>query len=288
MELTDIHSKRTDIRHRFRVTLRWVARLVLISIVGSWLFLYLDSVYQRRRAEAFVADVKSLDFATADFTNIRDLVIRNGGTPMRAPSLAAGLPDSPTPSPPDLHGNIGFDDPWPTCTRQNCMFIVWINTRLARLPFWLQEKTTESLYSALPYFGVRTWGLGAIFVVRNGKLERSQTIISEYRIDRLESEYPLRLIPLGYEVETVLSDSDCLSGHQGVFRSHGNTVKFPVNFLYTCVLQTASTSTRSAFDLNLSCLNGIFRGCRFGELAPSAWADYSAKNDDKSSNDPQK
>jgi hypothetical protein len=40
--------------------------------------------------------------------------------------------------------------------------------------------------------------------------------------------------------------------------------------------------------MNLRCLNGIFRGCRFDELAPAAWADYSAKDDGKGTNDPQK
>ena len=58
--MTDIHSKRTDTRGQFRASLRWVARLVLISIVGSWLFLYIDSVYQRRRAESLFVDLRSL------------------------------------------------------------------------------------------------------------------------------------------------------------------------------------------------------------------------------------
>jgi hypothetical protein len=278
----DNHSQRTDSRRRFAVGVRLVARLVLVFIACSWLFLYLDSVHQRRRAEAFVADLKSLDFATAGFTDVRDLVIRNGGMPNRPASLSR-LPDFPAPSTPDLHGNISFYNPWPTCTRQDCTFIVWINTRLARLPFPLQERTIEFLYSALPYIRVRTWGLGAMFVVRSGKLERSQIFVSEYRIDRLEPGYPRRLIPLGYEVETTLRDSTifdskCHDQDYRVFLDHGHPVKFPVNMLHTCVLQTAGTQTKRAFDINLSCLNGLFRGCRFGELAPSAWADYSAKD----------
>jgi hypothetical protein len=205
---------------------RLVARLVLVFIACSWLFLYLDSVHQRRRAEAFVADLKSLDFATAGFTDVRDLVLRNGGMPNRPASLSR-VPDFSAPSMPDLHGNSSFDNPWPTCTRQDCTFIVLINTRLARLPFPLQERTIEFLYSALPYIGVRTWVLSALFEVRSGKLERSETSVAEFGIDRLESGYPLRLIPLGCEVETVLSESACRRGHhQGVFLSHGHPVKF--------------------------------------------------------------
>jgi hypothetical protein len=255
---------------------RFVTRLVLVFIACSWLFLYLDSVHQRRRAESLIADLKSLDFATAGFTDVRDIVIRNGGYSSPGPGSLV-RPDFPAPSVPDLHGNISFYKEWPPCTRQDCTFIVLINTRLARLPFPVEERTVEVLYSALPYIGVRTWGLGAMFVVRNEKLERSQTFVSEYRINRLESGYPLRLIPLGYEVETVLSDSACRRGQQGVFISHGHPVKFPSNTLHTCVLQSERTSTKRAFDMDLRCLNGIFRGCRFGELAPSAWADYSAK-----------
>jgi hypothetical protein len=61
----DNHLQRIDARRRFHVTVRSVTRLVLVLTACSWLFLYLDSVHQRRRAEAFVADLKSLDFATA-------------------------------------------------------------------------------------------------------------------------------------------------------------------------------------------------------------------------------
>src|SRR5580658_6375606 len=231
--MIDNHPQRTDSRRRFAVTVRLVARLVIVFIACSWLFLYLDSVHQPRRAEGFVADLKSLDFATAGFADVRDLLIRNGGMPIRPASLSR-LPDFPTPSMPDLHGNISFYNPWPTCTRQDCTFIVLINTRLARLRFPLEKRTIEFLYSALPYIGVRTWVLAALFEVRNGKLERSQTSVAEFRIDRLESGYPLELIPLGYEVQTVLSVSACRRGHQGVLLSHDNPGHFPANMLHTC------------------------------------------------------
>jgi hypothetical protein len=135
----DNHLQRIDARRRFHVTVRSVTRLVLVLTACSWLFLYLDSVHQRRRAEAFVADLKSLDFATAGFTDVRDLVIRNGGMSNRPASLSR-LPDFPAPSMPDLHGNIRFYNPWPTCTRQDCTFIVLINTRLARLRFRYERE----------------------------------------------------------------------------------------------------------------------------------------------------
>jgi hypothetical protein len=288
----DKHSQRIDARRRFPVTVRLVTRLVLVSIACSWLFLYLDSVYQRRRAESLVADLKSLDFATAGFTDVRDLVIRNGGMPNWPASLSR-LPDFPAPSMPDLHGDISFYNPWPTCTRQDCTFIVLINTRLARLPFPLQERTIEFLYSALPYIGVRTWVLSALFEVRKGKLERSETSVAEFRIDRLELGYPRRLIPLGYKVETVLRDSASFEDHchnqdYRVYLDHGHRVKLPQNMLHTCVLQSAGIPAKRAFDVNLRCLNGLFRSCRFDELAPSAWADYSAEGGGTGTRDPYK
>lgn len=278
-----------EARRRFHVTVRLVMRLVLVFIACSWLFLYLDSVYQRRRAESLVADLKSLDFATAGFPEIRDLVIRNGGIAVHRDSLPT-LPDFGNPLPSDPRGNFVFNRPGPVCTRQNCNFQLFITSRLARLP--LQGRTEELFYSTLPYLGVRTWALGAIFEVRKGKLERSDMRVSDFRIDRLELGYPRRLIPLGYEVETLLRDSPrfdlCRNQDYRVFLDHGHPVKMPQNVLHTCVLQTARTPTKRAFDMNLRCLNGIFRGCTFDELAPSAWADYSPKGNGKGTSDPYK
>jgi hypothetical protein len=287
----DNHSQRIAARYRFHVTVRLVTRLVLVIFACSWLFLYLDSVYQRRRVESLVADLKSLDFATAGFPEIRDLVIRNGGIAVHRDSLPT-LPDFGNPLPSDPRGNLVFNRPGPVCTRQNCNFQLFISSRLAQLPFPIQERTEELLYSALPYIGVRTWCLGAIFEVRKGKLERSEMSVWDFRVDRLGLEYPRRLIPLGYKVETVVRDSPrfdlCRNQDYRVFLDHGHPVKFPGNVLHTCVLQTASTPIKRAFDMNLRCLNGIFHGCRFDELAPSAWADYSAKGDGKGASDPYK
>ena len=146
-----------------------------------------------------------------------------------------------------------------------------INTRLARLPFPLQERTIEFLYSALPYVGVRTWVLSALFEVRGGKLERSETSVAEFRIDRLESGYPRRLIPFGYKVDTTTRGSvifglKCKNQDLPRVPRSWSPGKNAEKMLHTCVLQTERTSTRHAFDMNLHCLNGIFNGCPFGEL----------------------
>jgi hypothetical protein len=277
-DVSDTHSKRTDTRRQFRATLRWVARLVLISIAGSWLFLYLDSVYQRRRAEALFADLKSLDFSTAGFTEVRDIIIRYGGHPQQS-DIQPRLPDQGNPMI-DAHGNVTFPySPWRMCTPQNCTFILRIMTGLPRIP--LTGRPAEFIYTTLPYIGVRSWGVGAFFVVKNGRLERSQAGVSEFSMERSDYSEHRHMVPLGYWVDTwresVNPDTRCSNQDYLVYISHGS-VHFPANGLQVCVLQSAGMPVKRAFDVHLRCLNGLFRSCRFDELAPSAWADLSAKN----------
>ena len=299
--MTDIHSKRADTRRRFQATLRWVARLVLISIAGSWLFLYIDSVYQRRRGESLFADLRSLDFSTAGFAEVRDIMIRNGGTAIQRDlvqrlhdSPGTPLPPSPVPQfrpnapvnwlPPDPHRNLVFNRPGPTCTPQNCTFLLQTMTWLARYapgPGIALSGKERLLYTALPYIGVRSWGVGAIFRIRNGKLDTSQTVVAEYRMERLDPSGYRYLVPLGYDVGT-RSDAasfelECRNFSQDdrVYVSHWRSLE---NMLTTCVLQSARVPVKRAFDVHLRCFNNLFRRCSFDELAPSAWADYSAKD----------
>ena len=215
----DTHSKRTDTRRRFRATLRWMAGLVLVSIAGSWLFLYLDSVYQRRRADSLFADLKSLDFSTAGFAEVRDIMIRNGARP----------------------GS--------TCSPQNCTFRLQIMSRVPRIP--LPDRTAILFYATLPYIGIRWWVVYAQFDVRDGKLDRSDAASFKH--------------------------GPCSSQEYQVWVDHGG-FKLPIHALDTCVVQSAGIPVKRAFDVPLRCLNGLFRSCRFDDLAPSVWADYSAKD----------
>ena len=273
--MIDTHSKGNDVGRRFRATVGWVARLVLVSILGSWLFLYFDSVYQRRRAESLFADLKSLDFASAGFPEVRDIMNRNGGAAIQRDLLQLLHEPPGTPSLPDPQGNVTFERPGPTCTAQNCTFDLWIRTRLPRIP--LLDRTTQFFYTNLPYVGLRSWALYARFEVRNGKLDRSYTAVSELKMERFDSR--MELVPLGYEVEVQRDSANfhCpgLNREYRVYIDH-NDARLPENVLSTCVLQSARTPTKRAFDVHLRCLNGLFRSCRFDELAPSAWADYSA------------
>jgi hypothetical protein len=259
-EVTDIHSNGTDTRCRFRVALRWAARLVLISIVGSWLFLYIDSVHQRRRAESLFADLRSLDFSTAGFAEVRDIMVRSEARP--------GV----------------------TCNPQNCTFRLQIMSQLPRIP--LLGRKAVFLYTTLPYIGLRSWILYAQFDVRDGKLDKSEASVWEYRMERVDYNAYRQLIPLGYGVETHRDAANfeyrpCRGQEYQVSVSHG-AFKIPSDGLGTCVVQSAGTSLKRAFDVHLSCLNNPLRNCRFNELAPSAWADYSAKDDGKGTRDPHR
>jgi hypothetical protein len=239
--------------------LRWVARLLFIAIAGSWLFLYIDSVYQRRRAESLFADLRSLDFSTAGFTEVRDIMVRNGARPGA------------------------------TCNSQNCTFRLQIMTQLPRIP--LLGRKAIFFYTTLPYIGLRSWIVYAQFYVQDGKLYRSGTSVWEYRMERVDYNAYHQLIPLGYGVETQrdaasFEDRRCLGQEYQVSVSHG-AFKIPSDGLGTCVVQSAGVSVKRAFDVHLSCLNNPFRNCRFDELAPSAWADYSAM-DGTEARDPYK
>jgi hypothetical protein len=246
-----------------------VARLVLISIVISWLFLYIDSVYQRGRAEALFADLKSFNFETAGFPEVRDIIVRNGGRAAQRP--------------------------WPFCTPEGCMFELWITTGLPRIQRsgaagFLGDKALF-LYDALPYVGVRSRVVTALFEVRNGKLQRSETGAWEIRMERLDTREYKSTVPYGYEVETWRDSADrfspCPNEDYRVFIDHGFR-KVPRTELHACVLQSAAMPTKRVFDVYLRCLNGLFRSCRFDELAPSAWADYSAKDGGTGTRDPYK
>jgi hypothetical protein len=251
-DVIDTNPKRTDTHPRIRATLRWAARLILVAIVGGWLFLYIDSVYQRRRAEAFVADLRSLDFSTAGFPEVRDMMIRNGGTTTKRRDKD-------------------------TCTPWDCYFALQIMSQLPRIP--LLGRKAIFLYTILPYIGVRSWVVRASFEVREGKPYMSGMGVWEYRMERVNwSVY--WLVPLGYGVETQrdaasFKNGPCSSQDYDVWVSHG-VIKIPSDGLETCVVQSAGTSLKRAFDVHLSCLNNPLRNCRFNELAPSAWADYSA------------
>ncbi|MGA2101504.1 MAG: hypothetical protein ABSG34_10400 [Candidatus Sulfotelmatobacter sp.] len=107
---------------------------------------------------------------------------------------------------------------------------------------------------------------------------------------RQDSRQYKDMVPYGYEVETWRDSADlfppCPKEDYRVFIDRGFN-KVPKDELHACVLQSSAMPAKRVFDVNLHCLNGLFRSCRFDELAPSAWADYSAR-DGTGTRDPHK
>lgn len=248
--MTDDRLQSVRSSSRLRRALRGSLLLLFGFLLLSWVWLYFDSVHQRRKAESLIVDLKTFQFASAGFLDVRELAIRHGGR-ASAPLVQR----------------------MPACTAQDCTFEIWIKTGMTRFP--LENKAEEFLYRVLPYLGIRSWMLYSMFVVSGGKLQESRTTIGEERWGRSGSYEGL--IPFGYEVVSVpLSDSFDPRYDYAVGFPH--VTGPPSNVLRARVVRTPDAPMLRAFDIDLSCLSSVFRDCRgFDELAPSAWADFLAR-----------
>src|SRR5436190_14778714 len=131
-------------RHRFR-TLKVVLLTFLLLFSCCWGYLYFGSLQQRRKAESLIAELRSFPYATATFMEVRELVIRHGGTAILTfppPQLSPpGFPFA------EFEGDARTPiiRPAGTCTTQHCRFEIWMRTGLARLP--LTGRAAELLYT---------------------------------------------------------------------------------------------------------------------------------------------
>ena len=152
-------------------------------------------------------------------------------------------------------------------------------SRVPHIP--LPDRMAIFYYATLPYIGLRWWVVYAQFEVRDGKLDRSDVGVWDNRLERVDHD-AYRQRALGYGVMTQrdaasFKKGPCSSQEYQVWVNHGG-FHLPIYALDTCVVQSAGIPVKRAFDVHLRCLNGLFRSCRFDDLAPSAWADYSAKD----------
>lgn len=234
---------------RFRSGLLRALSAFLIVLACSWLALYVDSIYQCRKAERFLSDLRSFPFASAGFVEVRDLTTRYGG---------AGLQELPQRFP-------------LSCTIRACTFEVWIRHRLLQLP--LKPPAWELLYSTLPYFGIRPWVVYSQFEVKGGKLSRSVTKVGQLRRGRLKSYEGL--LPIEYEVWTDREPPTIDLGDAGYVVGPPSAITGPFEELWIAqVPQVHDAPVSRAFDVDLHCFTAVLRGCSgFRELAPSAWAD---------------
>jgi hypothetical protein len=239
-------------RRRFRGGLFCALSAFLIVLACGWLGLYVDSMYQCRKAERFLSDLRSFPFATAGFVEVRDLTTRYGGE---------GLQETPQRFP-------------PACTIRDCTFEVWIKHRLLQVP--LKSPAWEWFYSTLPYFGIRPWVVYSQFEVKDGKLSGSVTQVGQLRRGRLKNYDGL--LPIEYEVWTHQPQRfDLIRDGYSVGPPSAITGPFEELWIARVPLVPDAPFSR-AFDLDVRCFGSIVRGCTgFRELAPSAWADNQAE-----------
>lgn len=260
-------------------TIRAVTLVLVASLATGWLWLYLDSLHQRQRAEKLISDLRSFPFTTADFANVRALVIRYNGRASesfpRLPFLPPSTAEQPVkviegPSGSQLI-SFGPGPTLPTCTPQNCVFEIWIRTLVLRLPF--SYKTELLLTSNLARVGLRPWALYARFEIREGKLWRSETSVAELRHAHI-GPYT-GFFPLEYDVVSK-AEANMPGGGRSKYG-----VRVPIvtggisDLLQTSFVQEPRAPINRAFDIRLRCFSYVTRACEgFPELAPSAWADY--------------
>src|SRR5882762_2413134 len=107
-----------------RKAARWARLTFLLTLSLSWLFLYINSTLQRRKAEHFISNLKSFPFAVAGFIEVRDLALRNGGGPIQ-PSISYSAPK---------------------CTIQNCDFDISIKSLSTVLSLrWQGNECLDSI-----------------------------------------------------------------------------------------------------------------------------------------------
>jgi len=172
---------------RFRRPITFASLACLPLLLGPWLWLRFDSIHQRQRAESVIEGLKSFQFASATFFDVRDFAVAHGGTAVR---------EFPPPKPPhhlqpawDAKGKLSVlqVQSEPVCTVLDCIFEISIRTGLSRLP--LEGRTPEILYARLPLLGIRSWIFDSILEVRGGKLLRSRTLVAEER----DGEHQIRI-----------------------------------------------------------------------------------------------
>jgi hypothetical protein len=243
-------------RSSFRT--KWALMGITAVLCVVWLYLYFDSVRQRRRAEQVLSDLIVFPFATADFALVRDITLRHGGGPIRS----------------NLEQVSG------TCTPRDCEFEVSIlpaETRLLRD----QKRFLRALDLTGQYLGFHPWMVTVTFTVRDGSLQHSRTTVEQERIGR-SGDYSGRIL-ISYTAHTdrtatPYSHAEYPGSDYAVTRPH--VTGGPTDVLQVWTVPKPSGAWKRAFDIHLDCLTAVLRGCvDFRGLAPSAWADYEASRD---------
>jgi len=253
---------------------------VLAVFASVWLWLYVDSLHERRRAERLIAELNSFPFSTAGFPELRDLASRYDGSPgLQFPIVhfpPPGLPQIAPPKAPhsgDWQGQeVKVPLTGPICNIRDCTFEIDIAPRLFKL---LSFDTPVWVWSSLAHSGVRPWNLYVRLELRNGRLETSQTLIRQIRHAKFYGDECL--LPLEYSVRTTAVPLDFYNVAPTYDVYVPNITGGRGEILRAQIMHVPNAPIGRAFDIELHCVTAIFAGCKgFDELAPSAWADYRA------------
>lgn len=262
---------------------RWlrIFRIILIApfllLILCWLVLYGDSLYQRRKAEKLLKDLRAFPFATANFVEVREFVLAHGGRAdesqlvYRPPKAYWALPLPPATG--IGHWVFGYEDGSP-CSPQDCSFHIEVSNKLSWL--WLPHDWTRSFYVDLDSLGLRPWKFRVDFQIADGKLKGTGVGVVSLQSAKEEQWRDIYATAYGAQVTT---DRYWLHG-KSVYNVRVQLVTGPPQQnLEAAVLSTAPAQIGRALDIDLACATRLSAGCRgFDELAPSAWADYQSQN----------
>jgi hypothetical protein len=255
---------------RIRGVVRSACVLVFTVFALAWLWLYLDSLHERRQAQHLISNVKSILVSAAEFAEVHDFVTRYGGT-----SVQRFQPLNP--STPGLrvegHSEIPPLRTGPTCTAQDCTFEISVRPLLHRL--WLAGRFGP-VSSGLAHLGLRPWAVLVALKVKDDRLWEIDTSVA--LCTRVEFSLTENLLPLGYAVMCDSMANAVAKGRPTHECDVGlmNNVTGLAGRLFTAhLVQPTPPPVQRAFDIHLGCFTEIMHGCDgFSEIAPSAWADY--------------
>jgi hypothetical protein len=267
------------LRRVWRVV-RLILFVLMVAFAVGWVSLYVDSEWERRKAERLLEDLKAFPFASAGFLEVREVVNRYDGEAEQSfpglQFLPPGVPVHGISTSSDSDGWMPAINAIPTCTPHDCTFHISITPRLNIYTIPMDYRTANVVAAFLAHIGLRPWKVYAKFEIKDGKLWKSRTYAGQIRYERMGSY--AGIVPLDYDV---ISSSEANDSHRkryvyavGVPHATGGVFEI----LSTRFVQVPGVPTGRAFDLDLHCFTRVWHACAgFSELAPSAWADYQTE-----------
>jgi len=239
--------------------MRWLTTPIRCLAIGSlavvllcWLFLYADSICQRRKAERLLSSLRTFPFSTANFNQVRDFTLQHEGSVLR------------TELPPDRD----------SCSPQHCDFEVSVNTTLIKFARHVPSYGHQLDLTA-NYLGINPWVVATTFEVRNGRLAHSRTIIGAERLGEKQDSFG-GTVYMQYQVDTVrVSIPYAGTEHPDYFITTPHVTGPPTELLQVWTVQSASQPLRQAFDVRLGCVTSLGGCSSLRQFVPLTWSNLT-------------